>query len=424
MRPTVTISNEPTDLWELTEPITDFRDEYDVLNVPCLSSLCFAFGYNFEGSIMGYLEATENKKYTFDYASGRYNLSAYTPSGELIDTLDFCGDNFVKWVGVRKIPFVGYIKQDKKTTGSPEGTIWAIVPKSKEQFLSAIATFYKRRRKKDEAPNIVGLQEYLDKPTSVGDVTDLSTFVPLRIRERQDKPRATATKKRIEEYRATATEVTNAILVEAIQAKYKGFFIDYETVAIEAIKEAYRNELPLTLENVLQELDYLVEDRKLLKYYTVLQNIYSKEAQELRAKVDEATEQIYNLACKRVFDLSELVDRDVLEYFQKEAYKNRTDLTLAKKLYNVCCNYHCRKYDLVSCVETGNFPPFKCFDYRNGKDVTFAPSFEEAKTYHEKMKEDIYATPTESKQSEPKKGCLLWFILVPTTLLALLYSIL
>ena len=92
----------------------------------------------------------------------------------------------------------------------------------------------------------------------------------------EGKTRQTATKKRIEEYRGTAPELTDEILVDAIRNKYNGLFIDNEEVAIEAIKETYRNELPLTLDNVMEQLGYLVEDRRLLKYYTELQHIYGK----------------------------------------------------------------------------------------------------------------------------------------------------
>ena len=92
----------------------------------------------------------------------------------------------------------------------------------------------------------------------------------------EGKTRQTATAKRIEEYRATAPELTNEILEDAIQKKYNDLFIDNKEVAIEAIKETYRNELPLTMDNVMEQLGYLVEDRKLLKYYTELQHIYGK----------------------------------------------------------------------------------------------------------------------------------------------------
>ena len=92
----------------------------------------------------------------------------------------------------------------------------------------------------------------------------------------EGKTRPSATKKRIEEYRASAPELTNEMLVDAIRNKYNDFFIDNEEVAIEAIKETYRNELPLTIDNVMEQLGYLIEDRKLLKYYTELQHIYGK----------------------------------------------------------------------------------------------------------------------------------------------------
>ena len=92
----------------------------------------------------------------------------------------------------------------------------------------------------------------------------------------EGKTRLTATKKRIEDYRATAPEISNDVLVSTMRKKYSNFFIDDEAVAMEALKETYRNELPLTIENVMQQLDYLVEDRKLLKYYIELQHIYGK----------------------------------------------------------------------------------------------------------------------------------------------------
>ena len=131
-------------------------------------------------------------------------------------------------------------------------------------------------KKKKEIPNIIDLPTYLENSNSIGEVTDSASFVPLRKRMMEGKTRPSATKKRIEEYRATAPELTNEMLVDAIRNKYNGFFTDNEEVAIEAIKETYRNELPLTLENVMQQLEYLVEDRKLLQFYTELHHIYGK----------------------------------------------------------------------------------------------------------------------------------------------------
>ena len=235
-----------------------------------------------------------------------------------------------------------------------------------------------------------------------------------------EKSRPVATKKRIEEYRSTAPELTDVVLKDTIEEKYGNFFIDNGEVAAEAIKEAYREELPLTLENIMRQLERLVEERKLLKYHTELQYIYSPEAKRLREKVDNVIEQIYNTACKRVFDLSELADEEAMEYFINEAYKNRVDMTLANKLNNLCCNYHCRKYDLVTCCP-GNFPPFKCFDWNNGKDVTFAPTFEEAKAYHNEKNNKAKGT---KKTALPKNnGCMLWIIIVPSVV-GLLISIL
>ena len=184
----------------------------------------------------------------------------------------------------------------------------------------------------------------------------------------EGKTRPSATKKRIEEYRATAPELTNEKFVDAIRNKYNDFFTDNEAVAIEAIKETYRNELPLTLENFMQQLGYLVEDRKLLQFYTELQYIYSQEAQEIRAKADKVIEDIYKEACKRTCRLSEFADKEVLDYFNNESYKHREDMTLADKLNNLCSNYHCRVKGIVSCYPN-NFPPFK--PQQDGEDVIF-----------------------------------------------------
>lgn len=183
----------------------------------------------------------------------------------------------------------------------------------------------------------------------------------------EGKTRPSATKKRIVEYRATAPELTNEKLIDAIGNKYKDFFTDNEAVAIEAIKETYRNELPFTMENVMQQLEYLVEDRKLLQFYSELQHIYSQEAQEIRAKADKVIENIYTEACKRTCRLSEFANQEILDYFN-EIYKHREDMTLAQKLNNLCCNYHCRVKDIVSCYPN-NFPPFK--SQQDEDDVIF-----------------------------------------------------
>lgn len=264
-------SKDAIDLWELTSPLVNFEDEYEIWEAK-FYTVYKTLGDDFKGSIFGYVEPQVNKYYSVQYASGKYRLTAYTPQGEPIQDLDAIADKYVQWVGVHNCPFVGYVYK-KDSNSLPEGVVWIIAPKSREQVLSCASTFYKRRRKRDEIPNIIDLPIYLEKTNAIGGVTDSSSFVPLRKRMMQGKTRQTATKKRIEEYRATAPELTNDTLITALRKKYSEFFIDEEEVAIEAVKEAYRNELPLTIENVMQQLDYLVEDRKLLKYY-IDSNIY------------------------------------------------------------------------------------------------------------------------------------------------------
>ncbi len=267
-------TKEAVDLWSLTSPLKDFADKYEIWEAN-FYTVYETLGNDFKGSIFGYVEPKENEEYSVEYASGRYKLTAFTPQGEPIQQLDTIADKFVQWVGIHRCPFVGYVyKKDK--TSLPEGVVWIIAPKNREQVLSCASAFYKRRKKKNEIPNIIDLPTYLENSNSIGEVTDSASFVPLRKRMMEGKTRPSATKKRIEEYRATAPELTNEMLVDAIRNKYNGFFTDNEEVAIEAIKETYRNELPLTLENVMQQLEYLVEDRKLLQFYTELHHIYGK----------------------------------------------------------------------------------------------------------------------------------------------------
>ena len=359
-------TKEAIDLWSLTSPIKDFADNYEIWEAN-FYTVYETLGYDFKGSIFGYVEPKENEDYSVVYASGRYKLTAFTPQGEPIQQLDAIADKFVQWVGIHRCPFVGYVyKKDKYSL--PEGVAWIIAPKSKEQVLSCASAFYKRRKKKSEIPNIIDLPTYLESSNSIGDITDSASFVPLRKRMMEGKTRPSATKKRIEEYRATAPELTNEMLVEAIRNKYNDFFIDNEEVAIEAIKETYRNELPLTMENVMQQLEYLVEDRRLLQFYKELQHIYSQEAQEISAKADKVIEDIYTEACKRTCRLSEFADKEVLDYFNNESYKHRENISLADKLNNLCCNYHCRVKGIVSCYPN-NFPPFK--PQQDGEDVIF-----------------------------------------------------
>ena len=359
-------TKEAIDLWSLTSPLKDFADKYEIWETN-FYTVYETLGDDFKGSIFGYVEPKENEDYSVVYASGRYKLTAFTPQGEPIQQLDAIADKFVQWVGIHRCPFVGYVyKKDK--TSLPEGVAWIIAPKNREQVLSCASAFYKRRKKKNEIPNIIDLPRYLENSNSIGEITDSTSFVPLRKRMMEGKTRPSATKKRIEEYRATAPELTNEMLVNAIRNEYNDFFTDNEEVAIEAIKETYRNELPLTLENVMQQLGYLVEDRKLLQFYTELQHIYSQEAQEIRTKADKVIEDIYKEACKRTCRLSEFADKEVLDYFNNECYKHREDMTLADKLNNLCCNYHCRVKGIVSCYPN-NFPPFK--PQQDGEDVIF-----------------------------------------------------
>ena len=267
-------SKEAVDIWGLTPPLVSFNDEFEIWEAN-FYTVYKTLGDNFKGSIFGYVEPKENEGYNIQYASGRYKLTAFTPQGEPIQDLDAIADKYVQWVGPNKCPFVGYVYK-KDNTSLPEGVVWIIAPKSREQVLSCASTFYKRRKKKNEIPNITDLPLFLEKSNTIGGITNSSSFVPLRKRMTEGKTRPTATMKRIEEYRATAPELSNEILVDAICKKYNDLFIDNEEVAIEAIKETYRNELPLTMDNVMEQLGFLVEDRKLLKYYTELQHIYGK----------------------------------------------------------------------------------------------------------------------------------------------------
>lgn len=420
-------TKEPINLWALVEHLPNFGDEYEIWQAT-LRTVYETLGKDFTGSIVGYVEPQENKDYSYEYASGHYKLSAFTPDGKLIQNLDVLGDKYVQWVGMNKLPFVGYVNKDKRSDYSlPEGTIWIIVPKTEEQLLSAVATFYKRRKKKDEVPNIVGISDYLSKPTVIGEITDITSFVPMRKRRKEGKSRPSATKKRISEYRNTAIEVTDEVLINAVKEKYKDFFIENDRIVEEGIKEAFRNEVPLTIENVLQQIEYLIEDRQLLQYMTALQHIYSPDAQRIREKADKIIEIIYETACSKVCNLSEFADEEVMSYFLNDLYKHREDMTLSKKMNNLCCSYHCRKYNLISCIESNNFPPFKCFDYRYGKDVTFAPSFEKAKAYNDEARKSTNTDANNDDSQIPscksKKGCLLWLIIIPSTLLGFLCSI-
>ncbi|SFC77332.1 DNA polymerase III, epsilon subunit [Xylanibacter ruminicola] len=270
-------TKEAIDIWSLTSPLTDFEDKYEIWEAN-FYTVFETLGDDFKGSIFGYVEAKVNEGYSVEYASGRYKLTAFTPQGEPIQQLDAIADKFVQWVGIHRCPFVGYVyKKDK--TSLPEGIAWIIAPISRDQVLTCASAFYKRRKKRNEIPNIIDLPTYYESSNSIGEITDSASFVPLRKRMMEGKIRPSATKKRIEEYRTTAPELTNEKLVEAIKNKYKDFFTDNEAVAVEAIKETYRNELPLTLENVMQQLGYLIEDRALLHYYSALQHIYSPKAQ-------------------------------------------------------------------------------------------------------------------------------------------------
>ena len=409
----VKITNDAVDLWSLTSPLTNFKDEYEIWEAN-FYTIYNSLGKDFKGSICGYVAPRENKDYSFEYASGRYQLTAFTPKGEPIQELNAIADDYVKWVGLHKCPFVGYVYK-KTETSLPEGVVWIIAPKSREQVLSCASAFYKRRKKKNEIPNIIDLPSFIDNSNTIGKVTNSSSFVPLRKRMMEGNTRLTATQKRIEEYRATTPELTNELLADAIREKYNDFFINNEEVAIEAIKEIYRNGLPLTMENVMQQIDYFIEDRQLLQYYTALQHIYSKEAQEIRRKADKVVEDIYDVACTRTCRLSEFADKEVLDYFNNESYKHRTDMTLAAKLNNLCCNYHCRIKGIVSCYPD-NFPPFR--PQQDGDDVVFVNKIE-SNFNRNSSKSNTYSTNANSKS-----GCMVFLLFIPSSIAAILYALL
>lgn len=406
----IKITNEPVDLWSLATPLIDFVDEYEIWETD-FSIIDSVFDRDIKGGICGYVAPQENKNYSFEYASGRYQLTAFTPNGEPIQDLNVIADKYVQWVGIHKCPYVGYF-YTKTNTSFPKVVLWIIAPKSREQVLSSAAAFYKRRQKQNEIPNIIGLDEFLLKNYSIGKIAVPSSFVPLRKRMIEGKTRLTATKKRVEEYRATAPELTNKLLADAIREKYNDFFINNEEVAVEAIKEIYRNGLPLTMENVMQQIEYFIEDRQLLRYYTSLQHIYSKEAQEIRRKADKVVEDIYNVACTRTCRLSEFADKEVLDYFNNESYKHRTDMTLAAKLNNLCCNYHCRIKNIVSCYP-GNFPPFR--PEQDGDDVVFVNKLDSNSNRN---------SSNNSTNLNSKSGCMVFLLLIPTSIAAILFGLL
>lgn len=135
---------------------------------------------------------------------------------------------------------------------------------------------------------------------------------------------------------------------------------DNVEVAIEVLKEIYREQKPLTDETFVAQIQEMEKERKLLRY--------TKEEKK-RCKVYEKSQTlinyIYSEAQKRDFLLSECPewgDQEVRGYFN-ELY---TDKTLGQKFFSILNNKALAEKDMLS----GYVLPFHCYT-KSDDDVLF-----------------------------------------------------
>ena len=356
------ISKEPVDLWELTEHLPDFEDEYEIWEMK-ISAFHQTLGNEFTGSFFGYVEPKENIGYNYMKSAGHYDFPFYTAEAS-------------------------------------EAEVWIIAPKSKEQLLSCVAEFYKRKKKVDEAPNIVGLSPYLEKTNSIGKITDAQSFTLLWQRKIDGKERPTATKKKIEEYRAKHSEFTDERLTTLVEAMLKDF--DSKAVAHEVVKELYREGLPLTEKNFNDVLKFLYDDRKIIRYYKK----YAEES-EIHEGQRNLIKKIYKDANERTTHLSEYPE------FSGELKKHLEELadergnTLAQTLSSLL-NVEAMYQTSDDAIVQRNYLNFNCYQEPNG-DVIFTKEERTGADYDkdgEPTRIETQAPLAPEPEPEQKKGCL------------------
>lgn len=217
------------------------------------------------------------------------------------------------------------------------------------------------------------------------------------------KPRPVATKKRIEAFRTTAPELTDEVLNKIIEDRYPNKFIPENEVALEVIKETYREELSLSQENFVAQLTKLTEGRRLLKW-----QVDVHEAEVLRKAAEALVEKIYDAASNGSCKLSDFPDatKDVLDFLNKDDTDSKS---IEHGWNNLFCNYYCRKNGYVSCGFAGaGWPPFRPL-VRDG-EIYFVHHLEDARTAINRLK----GSEVQSQEVKPAKGgCAIWLFVLP-----------
>lgn len=403
--PRAVLPQGPIELSDLTTPVNDSSADSEIWVCDvCVPSA--RLGEENVGGIAGYVRTDEGNSFNPE-AVGVF-LANNEHIGYLSeDELHY----FKKWSKGKKLPFVGYVYMDKARVAVK---IWVIIAKDREQLLICAAEALKGRRK-EQCPNVVDLPSLnsLKKKSGVT-ICDLASVRAKEIEEKQAeyKPRPTATKKRIAEFRATAPELTDEALNEIIEGFFPDFFIPNNEVALEVVKETYREELPLTEDNFTVQLKKLTEGRKLLKWHRDLQYIYSPEAKVLQETEGKLIEHIYTEASKVSCKLSDFPEatKEMLDYLTGPASNGRT---LEHSLNNKICNYYCRLNGYVSCGFDGaGYPPFRPFEcdgeiyfVHHSEDKDAAILRLQGKKEPKEQHPVLPPAPDQAKGS----GCMLWF---------------
>lgn len=192
--------------------------------------------------------------------------------------------------------------------------------------------------------------------------------------------RATATKKKITEFREKYVEMTDEVIIYIISATYPNIFVDNFEVAIEIVRELIRRREEYTIDIYKNTLIELYKDGKLKRY-----TIEVQQQNLLFAKKKALIEYIYETAQERTLYLSECEnynDLQLKEYFDEICKQKEKPLSkVLQSLLNVEAMY--RTSDDVFVQR--NYLQFHCYTEPNG-DIVFTKNHRPKECYDEEGK--------------------------------------
>lgn len=229
------------------------------------------------------------------------------------------------------------------------------------------------------------------KPDDIAGTQDIEKY--RNMEEPSINPqRKVASQAAIQKYREQYPTFTDDLLTQYVDDLYPNVFDDSFVVAIEIVKELFRNQEELTEIAFKHQLVYWSDHYKLVGYTRAC-----KKFEETMRQYNALIERIYVEAQQRTLYLSECPEyafEGVKEYIDS-LYEDK-DKTLAQKLFALLNNRALRDSDQIS----GYVLPFHCYTEPNG-DIIFTKQKRALNTNSEQPQ----ISPT-TQGSFKKFGCL------------------